>query len=122
MDDAKILHREYFDPKSNGFGWIVHYEFSDYWCDVKAYEIVMLDSERRGAQKYFQRKDAVTSPDPVETTEEAEVYLEGYVKSDGCNELDAGRPHMCSLEDIKAHCSLIEHVYSKAIELMGGEI
>jgi len=122
QEQAKTVHDEWFDPLNNGFGWFVRYVYSDYWCDVNAYEVVALDVDEATGDdvKLFQRKGATYSPDPVATIEEAATYLGGYV-NDGCTELDIGKPHMCDLEGVQAHCQLIEHVYRKAIELMGAQ-
>jgi hypothetical protein len=120
--EQKQFAEERFDPQSNGFGWFVHYRFSEYWCDVKAYEVVLIETDGLHGKPLLQRKDAMMSPEPVETFDEAEVYLDGYVKRDGCNEIGTLKPHLCDLEGIQAHCKLIEHVYRKSIELMGGDL
>ena len=56
-------------------------------------------------QRLFHKKDSPTNPDPVETMDEADVYLHGSVKWDGCSnwyfdEQNRVMLHGCSREDL----------------------
>lgn len=47
-----------------------------------------------------------------------EVYLTGYVKWDGCTELDQGCNHWCGPCHYTRHFALLKHIYLRAFELM----
>lgn len=104
-----------YEDVGDEFGFRLRWEVQDHWADVRAYEVVAIGAEG----KLYQRKDSSFSPDPVESLDEAEVYLEGYIKWDGCSELDMGCPHWCGPGDWQKHIKLLEHIWRTAFELMG---
>lgn len=73
----------------------VVWSVQDYWADVTVYEHSgdEADADRR--------------------------YLYGFIKADGCTELDMGRPHWCGPHFYKLHCQLLSYIYRRAFELMG---
>jgi hypothetical protein len=99
------------------FGFCVRWRYSSHWADVEVFKYIgkeMSDPPRL----FFNRKDWVAGPDPVYSMDEAEVYLEGYIKWDGCCELDMGCPHWCGPEDFKQHFRLLEWIYKRSRELL----
>ena len=89
--------------------------YAEYWCDVKVYEVeTRADDGTPGAH----RRDAPCSPDPVPDIADADTYLEGYVKWDGCAVLNQGCPHWCGPADFVKHCELLRYIYTRANELM----
>jgi hypothetical protein len=66
----------------------------------------------------YERKGRRSSEDHAYTLDEAEPYLEGYVKWDGCTELDLGSFHWCGLEGYKKHCDLLQYIYIRSQQLM----
>ena len=73
-----------------------------HWIEFSVYEIEGVADK---GQRFFHRKDSPVSPDPVESMDEADVYLHGSVKWDGCSnwhfdEQDRSLLHGCSREDL----------------------
>lgn len=87
------------------------------WADVKVYEVT---GRTAGGAPTFNRADARSLPDPVEDVSYAEVYLSGYIKSDGCMELGQEvTPHWCGMAQLEKHCALLHWLYERAMQLMG---
>jgi hypothetical protein len=103
------------DCLANPFGFRVRWEYESHSAKLSIYEIVSRDQDNT---PYFHRDGATISPDNVKNIQEAEVYLSGYIKWDGCSELDQGCPHWCGPTDYKKHIALLEWSYRRAQELM----
>jgi len=99
------------------FGFRVVWSYQPHWTDVKVYSIESREGIEGGAP-LFERKDAKHSQDTVTEIADAEVYLEGYLKWDGCNELDQGDHHFCGVDQIIKHCMLLQYLWRRAHELM----
>lgn len=84
----------YSDPLRHYFVWEwEETETGVSWVDFKVYEVtgVELNGDPR-----FLREGYSKTPDPVKTTEEAQVLFSGYMKWDGCHELHwKDNPHLC---------------------------
>jgi len=96
------------------FGFRVVWKVLPHWADVRVYEITSREDGTPG----FDRRGARSLPDPVHDITDAEVYLKGYIKWDGCSELDQGCPHWCGPIYYKKHIALLEWLYKRAQELM----
>lgn len=105
---------------NTGFGFRVRWSYLPHWADVEAFEYIGNDVNEDGTDgpKFFNRKDSSYSPDAVYVMEEAEPYLTGYIKWDGCSELNIGCPHWCGPDDYRKHFRLLEALYRRAQELM----
>lgn len=115
MSEEKRITIEDFVPF--GFGFRVVWEAEDHWADVRAYEIIGTDEH---GFALMARGDWECLPgDSTANYSEAEKYLSGFVKWDGCTELDMGQPHWCGPRDYKKHIALLEYIYRRAHELMG---
>jgi len=114
-DKLQQLTEDCLVDVAGGFGFRVVFSYLEHWTDLKVYKITSRDTD---GLLSFDRKNARSLPDPVESIDEAEVYLEGYIKWDGCSELDQGRPHWCGPFDYKQHIALLEHLYRRSQELM----
>ena len=70
----------------------------------------------------YQRAGAVSSLDPVESLDEAEVFAEGSVKWDGCANFTIGEPdeciHTCDREGLIKIGTLLARVHDIAAEMM----
>lgn len=99
------------------FGFRVVWSYAEHWSDVVAYEITGYESSK----PLFNRKNWNSLPDPVESIDDAEPYLGGFIKWDGCAELSQGCPHWCGLNSFKKHCDLLKYLYCRARELMNTE-
>lgn len=95
------------------FGFVLHWSVSDHWADVTAYKVVSFEGEKA----FFEVKDDCS--EHTDDTTKAEVYLKGFIKWDGCAELDQGCPHWCGAGDFKMHFALLKHIYLRASVLMG---
>jgi hypothetical protein len=105
------------------YGFRLVWSVEDHWADVTAYEITCRSTGKLAdpGQPMFNRADWHSLPDPVESHEQAEVYLSGFVKWDGCSEPDQGRPHWCGARGFKKHCALLRYIYERAFDLMDRE-
>jgi hypothetical protein len=100
---------------TGGFGFRAVFSYYEHWTDLKVYEIT---SRTIDGMPSFDRAGATSWPDPVDSIDDAEIYLKGYIKWDGCSELDQGCPHWCGPRDYKKHIALLEHLYRRSQELM----
>lgn len=98
------------------FGFTLRWQLLPHWADVTAYEKVAQDCETGDC--LYERKGATGSGDHVCHIDEAEPYLDGYVKWDGCTELDQGQQHWCGLEDYRKHCDLLQYIYVRSQQLI----
>ena len=92
-------------------GFYVMAEAQEHWVDLTVYEFSICrspdDPEWDGVSAItpgkpplgfvFLKKDADSGTDSVETVEEAQVYLSGSIKWDGCSNLHFGEQKRCSL-------------------------
>lgn len=97
-------------------GFRIVWETESHWANVTVYEII---GTADNAAPLFNRKDSAFSPDFVYSHTEAEVYLDGFVKWDGCTELNQGTPHWCGAHGYKQHCDLLRYIYDRSFILMG---
>ena len=102
------------------FGFTLRWKADDYRAEFEVFAITGEAGQEVPIPTY-DRRGAMSTPDPVESIEQAEIYLEGHVKWDGCSEIDMGQEHWCGPLEWKAHCALLEHVYKRAFELMQRE-
>lgn len=107
--------RETIEDVLGEFGFRLVWSVQDHWADVKAFEIV---GRNEDGNPLFDSDD---SPNRTMTTEDAREYLEGFVKWDGCTELDQGSPHWCGPYEYRKHFALLRYIYHRAYELMGCE-
>lgn len=98
-------------------GYEIHYEPGDHVMEFKAYEVVEA-TDAKGAKSilYAGKED-----DYVNTLDEAQIYLSGSVKWDGCSNLnfDAQEScmlHFCSLAGVQEMAAMIAKVYEIAKE------
>lgn len=69
--------------------------------------------------RWSARKGWADGMDVVAKIDEAEPYLAGFVKWDGCAELDQGCPHWCGAHGFGKHIDLLAYIWRRAHELMG---
>jgi len=68
-------------------------EPKEYHVDFKVYELL----GTKDGQPVFQCADTLSSPDPVSAVEEAQVYLSGHIKWDGCANLLFDAQEVCGV-------------------------
>ncbi len=99
------------------FGFRVEWHYASHYANVKAFNI-----EARGMDAsrtpMFPRKDSYTSPDHVLETENAEPYLEGTLKWDGCSDINQGDHHGCDEQFFIKHSLLLRYLWTRAHQLM----
>jgi hypothetical protein len=99
------------------FGFRVVWSVLPHWADVKVYKICARGMDKAQTPMFY-RKDYRSSDDVVLEIEQAEVYLEGNIKGDGCSELDQGRHHWCDEQDFILHAMLLNYLWQRAHQLM----
>ena len=110
-------HRITVENIQDELGFTVRWKVQDHWADVEVFEVAAFGDDGRE----YLIKDWAHSGELTADIDNAEIYLEGYVKWDGCTELDQGRPHWCGPDGYKRHIALLEYIYKRAFELMGRE-
>ena len=100
--------------REDGFGWFVEWTLEDNpcWIDLKVFEVVSVGDDGPGYQLPNLRHTSNRS--------EAAPLVTGYVKWDGCSEMDAN-PHWCRHEDVKRYADLLVRLHARAGELLGGD-
>lgn len=107
---------EAIDDCLGDFGFRVRYRYTATWCDVEAFEFVARFEDGHGE---FNKKDYVVSPDPVRALDDAQPYITGFIKWDGCSEFDWKETHLCGPDGFRRHFALLECMYRKSQKLMG---
>ena len=82
MQEKRTTVETIFDE----FGFTVKWVVEDHWADIEVYEITAIDDDGN----LYPKKDYTSSEQLVRNIEDAETYLEGFIKWDGCSELDQG--------------------------------
>jgi hypothetical protein len=99
------------------FGFTLKWELLDHWADITVYDKVGYEPGEPPKALYL-RKGWKDSADHVYHIDEAQPYLTGFVKWDGCAELDQGTPHWCGLAGFKMHCDLLQYIYIRSQQLI----
>lgn len=106
--------RETIEDVGGEFGFRLRWRVSDHWADVEAWEVAAICEGK---------KEFRSSSDPFREftadVEKAEKYLDGFIKWDGCAELNQGCPHWCGAKDFKKHMALLKYIYLRSSVLMG---
>lgn len=89
------------------------------WVDFVAYAPFGYADDAE--KTLYQRRGAEVSPAPVEGLADAEPVFSGYIKWDGCNELELGEwsGHACGIDGRAELHRSIEAVLARAAEKMG---
>jgi len=116
-DERETLVEDVLDD-SDGFGFRVKWNFYDYWANVEVYQVEVIVYETN--VKEFPMAGG-NSADTTPDISGAEMYLKGYVKWDGCTELEQGCHHWCGPHGYKQHINLLKYIYRRAMELMNRE-
>ena len=110
-------------------GFYVMAEAQEHWVDLTVYEFSICrspdDPEWDGVSAItpgkpplgfvFLKKDADSGTDSVETVEEAQVYLSGSIKWDGCSNLHFGCTTILDVDGTQKHFCM-KHGNEKAAE------
>jgi hypothetical protein len=104
-----------------GLGWLVRYEFEDYWLDFEAFEVigeqvVVLGhpEDPTNGKKLFRRKGATGGYDDTADPDDAEATTSGFVKWDGCSEMTLGTPHFCGRSDLANFAAVLVAIHDLA--------
>lgn len=101
-------------------------EARDYKVDFTVYDVVgFCEGANKGVydRPIWHKIGATDSMDSVETLEEAEVFLHGQVKWDGCadwyfDEQDRVMLHTCSRAGLERYSAVMLYCYDMARELL----
>lgn len=102
----------------NDINFSVSFEADDYNCDFKVYEIIGWNDDKKHIP-YFNRENYTSSPDPVENITDAQIFLHGHIKWDGCSnwyfdEQDNIMLHFCYKEQGENIGKLFSQLYDIA--------
>lgn len=116
MDKTKRKTTDRF-LDDHSFGFVIEWGVEDHWADFKVFQVTSVSlTESRVID--FLKQGYENSSDTTTSTEEAEPYLEGFIKWDGCCEFGT-HTHYCGSDCLKKHAALVEFLYKRAPELMG---
>lgn len=85
--------------------------------DVQVYECYL----NKEGEMNFQKKDSAYSPNYESDIKQAEMYMEGSIKSDGCSNVRfcrEGYLHFCGREDAIRIGKIMQELYAMAHEMM----
>lgn len=102
------------------FGFRVKWEYTNYYATCSVYEMVAYISGEN-IPRFIKKDWEILPDDDTENIDEAEIYIQAYVKWDVSTEIQGGSILLGSLYDYKKHIALIEYIYRRAFELMGRE-
>jgi hypothetical protein len=93
------------------------------YCEFVCYECTGLDKGASGEFDIpiYERQGTNHHPDPVTDIAEAQVFLKGSIKWDGCANLDCfddGYIHLCGRRDAAQIGKLINQLYDLAAKLI----
>ena len=117
-----VLHDE-----DGMFGFYVRWSVAHHWANVDVFEIESMrapDTDGAPPIALFAADEAhrpvgIGPCGTAASIAEAEKYLSGHVKWDGCAELNQRCPHWCGVTDFVRHVVLLRYIYERAFELMG---
>lgn len=112
--------RELIEDMGGRFGFRVAWMVSDAWATVWVFEIVAYTDHKFDVPMFRNIGDK-GDQEFVDTIEQADWYLDGFVKFDGCSQFDMGDQHLCGLQGYQKHIALLQYIYTRAFELMGRE-
>jgi hypothetical protein len=120
--EAKRQTIEDFGIKDGGVeGFRIRWKALDHWVDFEVFKCIgceCLPDSQFGPPE-FERKDATNSLDSTTDIDEAEPYLTGSIKWDGCSDIEFGYHHWCGPGYWQTHIELLGHLWRTAFELMG---
>ena len=99
----------------------IGYAFRAILCDGKHVVDVQVFEHWMDEKEAFQKKGSTHSPDPVYSIDEAEVFVSGYIKWDGCANLqfeDKGYLHFCSKEEAENVGKMFGRLYDLAKSML----
>ncbi len=96
----------------NGFRYVVRTRHTETWTDFEAFGPTYADD------RSFERKGSGNGLDRVESLDDAEPQVTGYVKWDGCTEFSCN-PHFCGRGSVAAFAELLTQIHDLAGKLMG---
>lgn len=100
------------------FGITVQYEPQGHFVEFTAYEVLGVGEDD---SQWYWRKGAVSSTDDTSNLSEAEPYIKGSVKWDGCSHFnfgDEGYLHLCGRDDIDKLANALSVIYERCGALM----
>lgn len=115
-----VTHVSHTEDVLGEFGFRLVWQVDNYVANVAAYKIASIVIGDTDADDVIQFESVSgTGEQFTADLDSSIIYLDGFVKWDGCTELDMGCPHWCSPLDYIKHGELLKHIYHRAFELMG---
>lgn len=111
---------------------VKNFKEDNYHVDIEAFAVTGEVYSEKGLEydppmKSFARKGARSSMDTTYELDEAQRVIDGYVKWDGCSDLDFfpdrnGNDHFCGKNNAMGLGLLIGEIYEFARELLGSKV
>ena len=115
-----VTHVSHTEDVLGEYGFRLVWQVDNYVANVAAYKIASIVIGDTDADDVIQFESVTgTGEQFTSDLDKSVIYLDGFVKWDGCTELDMGCPHWCSPLDYIKHGELLKHIYHRAFELMG---
>jgi hypothetical protein len=113
MSEPEIVR----DVGNEGNYEIVVTEKSGHWLGFKVYRVL---GRTEGGTRMYNRDGYKSSPDPVELRSEAQVFLSGSIKWDGCADISVEDDplHFCGRSDMEEFIAVLSAIYDLAAELI----
>lgn len=108
-----------FEPSSGTTcGFVILWDYDRHWADFRVYDVISADEQ---GNLLYPQKEWQISADMVASPLEAEVYISGNIKWDGCSDLDITPAHWCGVEEWIDHCELLKFLWTRWLELEPNE-
>lgn len=119
LPDKTELTEDVLDTDRGGFGFRVCWNYSPFWADVHVFRVVALGADAATGDytvKHFEKLDSSNGA-WVDDVTDAETYMKGFIKWDGCSEFECAA-HWCDVEDFYKHAMLLKYLWEKSRELL----
>lgn len=96
--------------------------FAPNHCSFKVYQLLndVVENDKVIKREYAAKDWNSLPKDSTTELEEAEEYMSGLIKWDGCSEIKF-EDHLCGAFFFKEHIKLLEHLYREAMSQMGSD-
>jgi hypothetical protein len=124
LNVPKRFDRGWSGGPANGSGrfkWAIVADAESHWVGFQVYKCIGREIVRgKPGRPFFNRDGYTSSPDPVFELSEAQTFLGGTIKWDGCSDwmFNDTPIHYCSMDSAKELGALMEWLYEIAEELM----
>lgn len=124
MSEDPILKRAVYQPTKIG-EYLIIAEAHEYYCEFTCYDCMGMSLGADGGYTtpLYTVKDAIDCSESTENSDDAQVFLSGSIKWDGCanltfDEQETAALHFCGRSDAQRVGKLLDRLYDLAGELI----